>query len=177
MGGGDAGQGRTAGVSRRLLVLGAIVLPLLMSACGFHLRGAVSVPETLQPIHVVGGGRTAVGGLLVERLDVSGTRLTSDARAARVRIEILNESRSSRVAAVDRNGKVLAYELRYQFQFVARGDDGEELIAPQTISVTRTLDNPNIEVLGKQAETEMVFDDMQRESVEILLARLSASLT
>jgi len=117
-----------------------------------------------------------VGRLLSERLDLSGTRLTRDAREARVRIEVLNERRSSRVAAVDRNGKVLAYELGYEFRFVARDDRGQELIPPQAVSVTRTLDNPDVEVLGKQAETEMVYDDMQRESVEVLLARLNAAL-
>lgn len=144
--------------------------------CGFKLRGTAEIPEELSPVLIAGGVGTATGRALLERLQGSQVQLTDDPGAARVTVRILNEGRSSRVVAVDRNGKVLAYELGFQLAFDAVAGDGRALVGAQTLSLQRTLDNPDIEVLGKQEETELIYLDMQREAAELVLLRLRAAL-
>ncbi len=160
---------------------GALLLAWLIAAlstvgCGFKLRGTAEIPPSLTPIHIAGGGNTAMGRALLERLQGSEVALTDDPTAARAIVRMRGEGRSSRVVAVDRNGKVLAYELGFQATFDAVAADGEALVAAQTVALERTLDNPDIEVLGKQEETELIYEDMEREAAELVLLRLRATL-
>lgn len=160
-----------------IFALAAVVGSVLMAGCGFELRGTTEIPAELGPILIAAQDGTATGGALLQRLRGSGVPITNDRQEARMTLRVLREGRSSRVVAVDRNGKVLAYELGFETTFDAVGTEGEALLAPQTVSLQRTLDNPDIEVLGKQEETELIYQDMEREAAELVLLRLRAALS
>lgn len=158
------------------LVLVTALASLLLTGCGFALRGTTEIPEALNPILIQGGKGTATGRALIERLQGSQVRLTQNSSDARVIVRILDERRSSRVAAVDRNGKVLAYDLGFHVTFDALGPDGAPLVSSERMILDRTLDNPDIEVLGKREETEMMYADMHGEAADRVLLRLRAAL-
>lgn len=159
----------------RLLVAAALAA-LLASGCGFQLRGTSEIPLELNPIFIQGGADTATGQALRDRLQGSQALITEERQEARTIVRILGERRDSRVTAVDRNGKVLAYELSLQVTFDALDAGGAPLVASQQMTLVRTLDNPDIEVLGKREETEMVYQDMEEEAADRLVLRLRAAL-
>lgn len=153
-----------------------IATALVVGACGFQLRGTDMLPPELNPLLIEGGGATALGRALIARIPGSQIRLTEDPAEAQVRIRVLDEGRGSRVVAVDRQGKVLAYELRFRATFEALGADGQVLVPPQSIDLVRTFDDPDIEVLGKQEEAEMIFADLHDDAADRVLLRLRAAL-
>jgi LPS-assembly lipoprotein len=81
------------------------------------------------------------------------------------------------VAAVDSSGKVLAYELHYLVRFDAVGPDGSQRCPAQTLDLVRTFDNPDVEVLGKQLEEELIYQDFATDAADRILMRLRAVLT
>jgi len=91
-------------------------------------------------------------------------------------VRIQSERRSSRVVAVDRSGKVLSYELHFQVTFNALGADGKERLARQEVDLVRGFDNPDTEVLGKQLESELIYQDLIEDAADRVLIRLRAAL-
>jgi LPS-assembly lipoprotein len=157
-------------------VLVAAGLILLLAGCGFKLRGTVEIPPELNPLYVDANGATELVTAIRQRLEFSQVRLASSPQDARVVLRILGEERGSRVAAVDRDGKMVAGELRYVVNFEALGKDGKALVPPQAINLVRTYQNPDVEVLGKQLEADLIFQDLVQDAADRILGRLRATL-
>ena len=158
----------------RLLVLSLSLL--LLSACGFHLRGAVDIPPTLLPVYVEAGGGSLVGNQLRDQFQLSAIPQAPSAREARAIVRVLGESRRSRVGALDRNGKIIATEIFLDVRFDAREAGGKELVAPQRLELSRSFEDADVEVLGKQLEAEIIYTDMARDATQQILAMLRAAL-
>ncbi len=158
-----------------LLALLAVLVAAHVGGCGFHLRGAVDIPPGLSPVYVRGGG--LVGRSIEGRLAGSGVPSTRQLADAGLVIDILSENRSSRVVAVDQEGKALAYMLTYGVRFAVVDGAGEPLIGPQTLTLERTFDdNPDVAVLGKELETDIIYNDMANDAADQVMLRLRARL-
>jgi LPS-assembly lipoprotein len=152
-----------------------LVIAWLQVGCGFHLRGAVDVPDAYQPLYIQGGGPLV--DALRDRLAGSDVRQTNDPTTAGLILTIYRQDRRSRVVAVDQRGKALAYEQRYRFDFEAAGGDGTVLMPRQTLLLERTFDyNPDVSVLGEEIESEYIYQDMVDDAAGQVLLRLRAAL-
>ncbi|NEX21464.1 hypothetical protein G3480_14265 [Thiorhodococcus mannitoliphagus] len=151
-------------------------LLLLCAGCGFQLRGSVEVPAEYNPLYVQSASDSLVRLAIKDLLVGSKVRLTEDRSEARLILRILSEQRSSRVAAVDANGKTLAYELHYVVRFDALDASGQQRVPPQTMDLLRNFDNADVEVLGKQLEEEMIYEDFATDAADRILMRLRAVL-
>jgi LPS-assembly lipoprotein len=164
---------------RRLLLLlwvALLGLALGLSSCGFHLRGEVEIPPDLNPLFIQAPAGSPVAQALVDRLRGTQVRLAASAKEAKLVVRIQSERRSSRVVAVDRSGKVLSYELHFQVTFDALGADGNERLPRQEVDLVRGFDNPDTEVLGKQLESELIYQDLIEDAADRVLIRLRAAL-
>ena len=159
----------TPGFFVMILALSGI---LLTSACGFKLRGDVEIPAELNPMFIQASGASPVRTSMVEQLRGSQVQLATTPKDARVIIRIERETRGTRVAALDRNGKALGFELHYRVAFDVVGPDRKELLPRQTLDLVRSYDNPDVEVLGKQLEADLIYEDMVREAAGRVLGRL-----
>jgi len=158
----------------RLLVAG-LFAPLLLAGCGFHLRGAVEIPQELTPLYIQSGG--LIGDAIEARLQGSDVKLTDEPAQAGMVLRIPRQRRRSRVVAVDRRGKALAYVLAYEFSFDAVDARGQTLVSRQDVVLDRTFDdNPNVSVLGKQLESDIIYQDMADDAADQVLLRLRAAL-
>lgn len=158
-----------------LLVLLAVALAGSLGGCGFALRGAVDIPAGLSPVYVRGGD--LVGRSVETRLAASGVPSTKQAADAGLIVDILAESRDARVVAVDQNGKALAYVLTFRVRFAASDGAGNAVVVPQQLALDRTFDdNPDVAVLGKELETDIIYNDMADDAADQVLLRLRAAL-
>lgn len=177
--GGSGGAGeRRPGWGRRvwwaLMIAGVAAY---FAGCGFHLRGAVEIPPELNPLYIQAAPGSPVRRAIEDQFTGSAVQLAVGPGPAKLILRILGEDRFTRVAAVDSSGKVLAYELHYFVRFDAVAADGRELVPPQTLELVRTFDNPDVEVLGKQLEEELIFQDFATDAADRILMRLRAVLT
>ncbi len=148
----------------------------LMTACGFKLRGAVEIPSNFSPVFVETPGSSTVGAILRERFQISGVPQATSPKDARSLVRILSESRNSRVGALDSNGKIIATELFLNLRFDARDAMGKVLIEPRALEISRTFENADVEVLGKQLEAEILYTEMAQDAATQVLAMLRAVL-
>lgn len=159
------------------LTLWVLMLPLILAGCGFHLRGAIEIPPDLNPLYIQAGPGSPVRRAIEDQLAGGSVHLAAGPTSAKLVLRILAENQFSRVSAVDSSGKVLAYELHYLVRFDAVGKDGKERVPPQTLDLVRTFDNPDVEVLGKQLEEQMIYEDFATDAADRILMRLRAVLT
>lgn len=157
-------------------ILALLVAVFTLGACGFKLRSAVEIPADLNPVLVTSNGGSEVRAAILQRLEISEVREAKSAKDARIIVRILGESRSSRVAAVDRDGKVIARELHLRVTFDAVDSGGNQRVERQTLDLVRTYENPDVEVLGKQLEADLIFEDLVHDAADRVLGRLQATL-
>jgi len=168
---------RTSAIHRRLIRLFALALGVaLLAGCGFQLRGEAEIPPADQPLYIEAPADSPLRAALVSRLAGSPVRQTGERAEAGLILRILAEERGSNVAAVDHNGKTLAYELHYGVRFDALGGDGRVRVAPQSMDLVRNFANPDVEVLGKRLEEAMLYEDFAVDAADRLLMRLRAAL-
>jgi len=152
-----------------------LLLVGLLPGCGFQLRGAVDIPSDLTPLYIQSGG--LIGDAIEARLQGSDVQLTNRPTDAGLVLRILSQRRRSRVVAVDRRGKALAYVLTYRVSFDAQDGTGKTLVERQEVSLDRTFDdNPDVSVLGKDLESDIIYQDMADDAADQVLLRLRAAL-
>lgn len=160
----------TARIPRRsLLLAGASALAL--SACGFKLRG----PQTMafETIHL-GSLYNALGGELRREIQYSGsTRVVQNPDEAQVRLDVLRNDRSREILSLSADGSVREYELERVLIYRLLDTAGNEIRPASIIRVRREYDFSDSQVLSKNREEALLFDDMERDIINQLVRRLS----
>lgn len=161
--------------SRRRLVLGSAALSgLLLSGCGFKLRG----PQRLEfaTLHINVSELTALGASLRRLIATTGsTTVTEDAAQADARLQVLGNERGREILSLTGAGKVREYQLTQTLRFQLLDKAGKALIAPTSISATREYTFDDSQVLGKEQEEALLYRDMQNDLLQQLMRRLAAA--
>lgn len=155
------------------ILLPTLLTLLVLQGCGFHLRGAVILPDEMEATWVDGSGvsvelvRSVREG--VRRTNGGVVSGESDATAI---LELSNETFSRRVATVDSStGKVSEYALDYQVDWKLRSVDGA-LLDQGHLKQKESYKYSGTEVLGKEQEEKYLREVMIREAVRDLLRAL-----
>ena len=155
---------------------------LLLHGCGFQLRGS-SESETglsssrLSPIQILGlEDRTFLRRELENRLINAGAEIGGNTAAAASRLRISDQHSDRRTLTVDNAGKVVDYELSESLSFALVDSTGNELLSPQTITLTQTYRSQEIRLLGSEHEEQAVREELWRRISDRILRRLSAQL-
>ncbi len=154
-------------------MLSAVCL-LAISACGFHMRGATRLPAVVSAIYISGldtNGAFAVD--LKRQLKVNGVKAVEQAKATSV-LKITRREQGRRVLTVGQDGKVREYELYLLISFEVNSREGSSLLENQTINLSRDFIFDQDDVLGKAAEQELIYDDMNSDAVRLIIYRLQA---
>ncbi len=154
-----------------------IALALLLTACGFHLRGAVALPPDLRALAVTGTPENGpLWRVLRDALPRAGGRLAGAAEADAVLV-ITDENLSRRVLSVDSRGRAQEYELKYTLGYRLDTPDGRPRLEPRRITVFRQYRFDPDAVLAKGEEERRLQEEMRREAVGRLLRQITTRLT
>jgi LPS-assembly lipoprotein len=146
---------------------------LLLSACGWHLRGTLAMPEGLDSVYLNNQSDAQLLGRMLEQLLVANdvTVATSPA-AAQLVISLLNYQEERRVVAIGDNALVTEYELIATADFSVEDSKGETVLAPTDVSVIRAYQFDQNNVLGMAEEQELIQQEMRREIAQQIIRRL-----
>ena len=156
--------------------LSSFLFPLLLTSCGFHLRGqeSASLPPALSVLRL---SAAAYAPLTVEMRNAlkgqAGVKIVEDVDVPAATLSLYNEVIESQVLAIDITGKVSDYLLNYSVTFTLTGVDGKPLLAPQTIKLQREYTFDKLNVLAKEKEDEFLRLEMQRDAVQQILRLLA----
>lgn len=154
-------------------------LSLVLSGCGFHLRGASSValsPE-LSTLRVTMSG-TGYPPLLVmvrnSLLALGGVKLTDDVSANVPVLELHRESSERQVLAIDSNGRISAYLINYRVDYSLIGADKKPLLRYQSVKLQREYGFDRLNVIATEKQSEFLQNEMRRDVAHQIVRRLAS---
>lgn len=148
-----------------------VCLLSLVSACGFHLRGRVNLPDQLNYVYIVsdehsiraklGDAITSSGGQVVDKMEQSTAVLT-----------IYSVNKGRYVKAVSGQGRVREYTIKYAVEFEVKSPKGKILLPKQQVTKSRNFAFNEAEVVGKAVEESIILTELEREVVPTILTKL-----
>lgn len=161
--------------NRRLLTL-VLASSLMLSACGFKLRGTILGGDLpFKSIYIAASETSTLGGELRRYIRGSGELVIKDRpEDAEAILEIVSELRNKVILSLNSQGRVREYVLNYQVTVRVRNNAGIEYMSPTTILLKRDLSYNESQVLAKEAEEAMLYRDMQSDLVQQILRRIAA---
>ena len=157
-----------------------LTLVAVQTSCGFHLRGAVSLPDHITPLFLdLSAIDDRLGRELQTLLSSSGENVLAASKAeAKTILKIANLKSKQRVVAVDDLGRAREYELNYQFHYelkkVAEVGESSEIIKTNTVKLKRDWFFDPDSVLAVTHEKESLLDDMRKDAARVTLRQLAA---
>lgn len=149
-------------------------LALLLSACGFQLRGAYVLP--FETLYIALPDTAELRALLKRNIESSSAaRVVGDAKDAQAALSITGDTATKSVLSLDSAGRVREFQLVRAVGFRLQDASQRDLLPPGQIVVRREITFNDTQVLSKEAEEVMLWRDIQEDVVQQLLRRLAAA--
>ena len=144
----------------------------LLPGCGFHLRGEYNVP--FASVYVAAAGTSQVATRLQRELTNSPTKLTTAAKDAEAQLNIVEEKRDRLILSLSGAGRVREYQLKLTVRYQLVESKGAVAIPTSEIQLQRILTYDDSQVIAKQQEEAMLYQDMERDAAGQILRRMTA---
>ncbi|NYZ62637.1 LPS assembly lipoprotein LptE [Luteimonas deserti] len=157
------------------LAAAALALSVLVSACGFHLRNALTLPPDLGPVDVVSGDPYSRLARSVERaLAAAGADVAGEDAVDTAVLDIQSERWAALPASLDAQGRAQEYTLRYAVVFSMRDADGRDIVPQQAIELARDYLALPADSIGADSERELLSRELEREMTASIIRRIDA---
>jgi LPS-assembly lipoprotein len=162
-------------LNRRLLLQGAffgLISVSGLSACGFKLRGSVSVPYKSI---LISGRPSPQLRYDLERVIATGTdsKVVTSGKDADLILDIVNEDSTRQILTYSSTGQISAYRLNNRVVFRAFDNTGAEVIAESDIYVIRDLDFTTATVLASDIQQQQFLESMRSDLALQILRRIA----
>lgn len=153
-----------------------LCLSLLLSSCGFALRGSErpALPPGSDTVFIRSAQENSPLSQSVQTaLQAQQLRLVTDANEASYVLQIGPEEFDSRAATV--NGRATAAQYRYLLSAeISLSQNGVTLLEPERIIVENQLFFDSYNTAGSLQEEDLVRQEMRQQFAQQLLSRLRA---
>jgi len=163
-------------LKNRRLFCALLVSTVVLSACGFKLRGSV-LGETLpfKSMYMNFPGNSPLAIELRRNIVGSGElKLTDKPEDAEAILDVTNETREKVIQSLNSQGRVRQFGLYYRVTIRVTNQEKAELLSPTTITLKRDITYNEDIILAKEAEENMLYKDMQSDLVQQILRRIAA---
>jgi LPS-assembly lipoprotein len=152
------------------LIFSAAAAASLLSGCGFQLQGHADFP--FKTLYIGSSGSHEMTALLTRKIEAgSQTKVVKQAKDADAILNI-TEGRGQATLSLSSEGLVEEYELDLTVAYQLTGKDGAILIPPSNVALNRSMTYNDEFALAKQAETDILYRDMEHDAVDQLMRRL-----
>lgn len=162
-------------IRRPSLFLGTLLLLLMqLSACGFHLRGAVPLPEQMQRTRIVGAERSELFYAVENGLINAGSEVVTSSADATAVLTLHSQGMQRRLLSVDAQGRAAEYELVLRVVFSLADRAGRRIADQERVEVVRDFSFDPDNVLARSEEEAALRSEMYRFAVEQMMRRLQS---
>lgn len=152
----------------------ATLAALLAAGCGFRMRGSADLP--FRTLYAGFPPSSSVGADFRRLVRASGTtEIVERPEQAEARLEVLGELREKEIVGFSSTGRPREYQLRLRFSFRLLDAKGIELIAPTELLIRREITTTDTQLVSKEQEEALLYQEMQQDLVQQLLRRLAAA--
>ena len=153
----------------RLLVVFAVVL---LTSCGFHLRGQTGMPFATLYIDAAAPNTSLVTELR-RSLELNNVKLVHTAEQADLVLNIVSEIPERQILSLAGSGRVNEYQLRYRVSLRAYDKQRQDWIPAEEMVQRRDYAYSDTAILAKEAEETLLYKSMRDDMVQQILRRLS----
>ena len=154
---------------RRSFIISSI---LLLTACGFQLRGSQGTTAlSFKTLSVVSESDSLVAQSLIDLMRGQVQVVTG---SAQVTVELSVPEHSKTILTKDAQGRASEYRLYSKVTMQAYAVNKDQLISPVTLTVTRTLSTGNGYDTGLDLEEARLYADMDATLANQIQYRLRA---
>lgn len=154
----------------RLALSLVLLASLMLSACGFQLRGITAL--SFKTVYIQGNA-LSISKELLQSFKTNGIQVVEKADNADLLLEMLGETNEKRILSLSGGGVVREYELNYQANFRTREPANPLWSAPQAVHARRDFSYNDNALLGKLDEEAKLNTDMRSDAVREIMRRLS----
>ncbi len=144
---------------------------LLLTACGFHLRGQAGMPFDTLYLDAA-NPNTAFIADLRRNLEANNVKLVNSAELAEVVLNIVSEVPEKQILTLGGSGRVNEFQLRYRVSLRAYGLK-QVWIPAEEIVLRRDYLYDDAKILAKEAEEALLYRSMRSDMVQQVVRRLS----
>ena len=152
-----------------------LIMALLSSACGYHLRGALELPAGMKNVYL-DGGSAELREQFKRAMDISSVALASSPETAGIIVKIFNEDNQRRVLSLGSGGTANDFELSYRFDYELVDAKNKVLSARQPIEIKREYYNNQVAVIAKGNEEAVIRNEMYQQAVRTIVNRARVAL-
>ncbi|WP_312921958.1 LPS-assembly lipoprotein LptE [Stutzerimonas nitrititolerans] len=153
-------------VKRNLMVAG---LALLLSACGFQLRGTGDAEFALTEIDLQ--ARDSHGQTVQQLKDLLESNDVHVHPGARYSLNLTNEQTRQRTASYTSSARSAEYELTTTLDYEFRGPQNTQLLQDR-VEVQRVYVHDSNNLIGSSQEGDQLRQEMRRELLQQLVMRV-----
>ena len=156
---------------KKQLLLSALLL--LLSACGWHLRGANQVDLDINSVYIRAENVTSnMASDLKRALTVNRIAVTDSSTGADYAIFLSHERNSRRAVSVGNDALVTEYELTLSIDYRIE-DSGGKIVAPKRkAEVIRSYEFDRNAMVAKAQEESLILSEMQNAIIQQILRQL-----
>lgn len=147
---------------------------LMLSACGFQLRGQQNF--AFKRLAIV-GAPPPVAARLTRLVEGGSDSVVVQSVANADAILHVTEGRTFSTLTLSQLGVVQEYQVNYSLSYTLTAPDGTLLIRPSVIALNRAMTYSDQFSTAKVTESDLLFADMQNDAVDQLTRRLAVLRT
>jgi len=150
----------------------AMMMILLLSACGFHLRGQAGMPFDTLYLDAANPQSAFIADLR-RNLEANNVKLVNSAEQADVVLNIVSEIPEKQILTLGGSGRVNEFQLLYRVSLRAYDLKRQDWIPAVEMVQRRDYLYDDTKILAKEAEEMLLYQSMRSDMVQQIVRRLS----
>lgn len=152
-----------------------ISLALILSGCGFQMRGAWQLPAVMSQTAISGSYSGALYTELEKHFRSASASISKTSGAsATAQLRFYEDHMGRRTLSVSSAGKALEYELFYIVAFDVVDSKGRVVVPRQRLNLTRDYLFEVSNVIGTDRQASLLRDGLRQDMADLILRRLQA---
>jgi len=143
---------------------------LLLSSCGYHLRGAYALPSDLKKVYVT-GGTPQLHEQFKQIMKASSGQLLTSPEGASIVVKITNEDFRRRALSLSSRGKSNEFELLYHLEYELTNSKNTALTELLPLEIKREYFNDQQDIMAKDNEEAVIRKEMYEQAVRSIVNR------
>ncbi len=154
--------------------LASLILIWLLTGCGFHLRGAIDIPEWLDNVSIISRDvNKELVSILKSQLEGYKIDVNSDPSLAKYWLIINSSSLQQQIVSIGASTNPRQYQLILTIEFMLQTPKGQIIKTPRKVNVSRQLTVNNDRILGSNEEQALLVSEMRRDAAIQIINRLN----
>ena len=155
-------------------VLTALISSLLLSACGFALRGSTDdFKLPFKTLHVNVSDNTLFSTTVRRLVRSAGAEVVKDPKQADARLEILARKKEREILSLTPAGRPREFALYYTFSYQVSNRQNRILLGPLEIRLRRTLTYNESQTYAKEKEADLLYTDMENTAIVQVIRKIA----